>query len=286
MHNRMKSSEKDSLVRQFQTVTQVDSKDAREMLRKHNWKIDEAIDNFFTHQNRRTSSNSTPQRIDRKVIENLFRRYSNGDKPDFMFAEEIIRFCADLKLDPTSLPVLVIAWKFKAKKQCVFTKSEFVDGMYDLGCDSVDKLRNQIPHVMAELDNSKSDSFKQLYRFTFGYAKDEGKKNLDIDTACAYWSILLQNKFVFLDLWTQFLSGADGKKRNTIPEDTWNVTLDFVNQISDLNQYDTEGAWPTLLDEFVEFGKCKEKERQQHLQKQGQHCFYSGANGEEQMQID
>ena len=53
MYNRMKNSEKDSLVRQFQMVTQVDSKDAREILRKHNWKLEEAIDNFFAQQNRR-----------------------------------------------------------------------------------------------------------------------------------------------------------------------------------------------------------------------------------------
>ena len=52
----MKNSEKDSLVRQFQMVTQVESKDAREILRKHNWKLEEAIDNFFTQQNRKVQS--------------------------------------------------------------------------------------------------------------------------------------------------------------------------------------------------------------------------------------
>ena len=77
-----------------------------------------------------------------------------------MFAEEIIRFCGDLKLDPTSLPVLVIAWKFKAKRQCVFTRSEFVDGMYEMGCDSVDKLRATLPNILTELENSKSEHFK------------------------------------------------------------------------------------------------------------------------------
>ena len=67
----------------------------------------------------------------------------------------------------------------------------------------------------------------------------------------------------------------DGKKRNTIPEDTWNVTLDFVNQISCIDDYDTEGAWPTLLDEFVEFAREKEQQVQKRRTRE-----------DEQMQVD
>ena len=97
---------------------------------------------------------------DRRAIENLFRHYANPDRPETMFAEEIIRFCGDLKLDPTSLPVLVLAWKFKAKRQCVFTKQEFVEGMYELGSDSIEKLRSTIPQMMNEVKNTNSVGFK------------------------------------------------------------------------------------------------------------------------------
>ena len=38
----------------------------------------------------------------------------------------------------TSLTVLIIAWKFKAKTQCVFTYEEFVNGMSNLGFVSID----------------------------------------------------------------------------------------------------------------------------------------------------
>jgi len=203
----------------------------------------------------------TESQVDRKAIEGIFRKYASPKNPDCMQANEIINFCEDISLDPTSLPLLVMAWKFKCKKQCVFTRQEFVDGMYELGCDSLEKLKSSIPNMMSEVDSSKSESFKQLYRFTFGYAKEEGKKNLDIETATAYWGLLLENKFVFLGLWKEFLSGADGGKRNTIPVDTWNVTLDFVNQVTSFDQYDTEGAWPTLLDEFVEYARLKEQEK-------------------------
>ena len=50
-----------------------------------------------------------------------------------MLAEGVSRFCEDASLDPTSLTVLIVAWKFKAATQCEFTRKEFVDGMADLG---------------------------------------------------------------------------------------------------------------------------------------------------------
>ena len=79
---------------------------------------------------------------------------------------------------------------------------------------------------------------------------------------------------------------ADGKKRNTIPEDTWNVTLDFVNQISDFEQYDTEGAWPTLLDEFVEYAKLRQAAAAASNSNPTSTSSALGPNGEEQMQVD
>lgn len=45
----------------------------------------------------------------------------------------IQQFCDDLTLDPASITVLVVAWKFRAATQCEFTKKEFIDGMTELG---------------------------------------------------------------------------------------------------------------------------------------------------------
>lgn len=45
----------------------------------------------------------------------------------------IQQFCDDLALDPASITVLIIAWKFRAATQCEFSKVEFMDGMTELG---------------------------------------------------------------------------------------------------------------------------------------------------------
>ena len=46
--------------------------------------------------------------------------------------------------------------------------------MTELGCDSVDKLKATIPSL--ELECRDPDKFKDLYQFTFNYAKDPTQK--------------------------------------------------------------------------------------------------------------
>ncbi|RXM97272.1 DCN1-like protein 1 [Acipenser ruthenus] len=88
----------------------------------------------------------------------------------------IQQFCDDLNLDPASVSVLVVAWKFRAATQCEFSKREFVDGMSELGCDSPDKLKSQLPRLEQELKDP--GKFKDFYQFTFNFAKNPGQKGL------------------------------------------------------------------------------------------------------------
>jgi len=52
---------------------------------------------------------------------------------DKITAEGMMRFLDDLSLNPESRTVLILAWKFGAATQCVFTKEEFLNGLTELG---------------------------------------------------------------------------------------------------------------------------------------------------------
>ncbi|XP_038051110.1 DCN1-like protein 1 [Patiria miniata] len=252
--NKLKSSQKDK-VRQFISFTKTGEKTAIYCLSQHDWKLEHAFDSYFTNPD--FYFREPKPAVDKKALDKLYNNYKDPHDEDKILAEGVAKFCDDLKLDPTSRTVLVIAWKFKAATQCEFTKREFIDGMTYLGCDSIDKLKSKLPSVESDLRDSAK--FKDFYQFTFNFAKNPGQKSLDLEMAIAYWNIVLEGKFQFLDLWCKFLTEHHKK---SIPRDTWNLLLDFSNMISDdMSNYDEEGAWPVLIDDFVEYARSTSQNR-------------------------
>ncbi|XP_050403362.1 DCN1-like protein 1 [Patella vulgata] len=249
MH-KLKSSQKDK-VRQFIAFTQTVEKTAINCLGVHDWKLDVAVDNYFSNPERYNSSGESRTAVDRRRLDVLWNKYKDPHEEDKMTVDGVMKFLEDLSLNPESRTVLILAWRFKAATQCEFTKDEFINGMLELGCDSVEKLRVKCSTM--EFDIRDPVRFKDFYQFTFNYAKNPGQKGLDLEMALAYWNIVLAGRFKFLDLWVSFLQ--EHHKRS-IPKDTWNLLLDFCNMINDdMTNYDEEGAWPVLIDDFVEYAK-------------------------------
>lgn len=184
-------------MKRFIALTHTGEQTAIHCLQLNEWKLDQASDNYFQ------APEYYYRELDRKRIEQLFVRYRDPSDLTKMTSEGVMKFLDELGLRPDSKQVLIVAWKFRAATQCEFTRDEFINGMADLGADSLEKLNIILPEIEEELKDPVK--FKDFYQFTFNYAKDSTQKGLDMEMAIAYWRIVLEGRFKFLENWCTFL---------------------------------------------------------------------------------
>jgi len=77
---------------------------------------------------------------------------------------------------------------------------------------------------------------------------------MDMETAKAMLGLLLGKHWPLYSHFSHFL---DQSKYKVINKDQWCNILEFSRTIHmDLSNYDVDGAWPVMLDEFVEWLKA------------------------------
>jgi len=258
MSTKLDKRQKDKL-KQFQetTGTSGDQQVALACLKAHKWNLETAVDAFFTDSTPyyAASSRGGKKKTSTKKIQTLFKKYEEKGQPAdsrAILIDGMVQLCSDLDVDPSDTALLVLSWRCEAGRTCKFTESEFTEGLERLGCDSIEALKKQLPSLRGELE--KADSHKEIYQYTYDWAKEEGQKSLSLEMAVGLWQLLLTGKFALLDDWCSFVT--EHAEKRPVPKDVWNMLLDFSTEVkSDLSNYDPYGSWPTMIDEFVDWYK-------------------------------
>lgn len=224
---------------------------AIECLKRHNWNLEVAVDNFFTNPPAAPAKAEKP--VDKSGVERLFDRYRDLEKSEAVIGEAgLEKFFQDLGVDASSdVITLALAWRGGAKALGEFSKEEFTALFTSLRADSVERLKAKLPELRSEL--ASPGSFKEFYVWVFEYGKPRAAKSLELDMAIALWRLLLKDRFAALELWVQYL---EAHYKRSVSRDTWVLLYDFMRLVKeDFSNYDAEGAWPVLIDEFVAWAK-------------------------------
>lgn len=119
---------------------------------------------------------------------------------------------------------------------------------------TVDKstpILEELPVLMSRLDlMADSSQFSWFYNFAFFICREDGQRSITVSRAIMAWKLVLSGRFRLLNQWCSFV---EKNQRHNISEDTWRQVLAFSRCVHEnLEGYDPEGAWPVLIDEFVE----------------------------------
>ncbi|CAO3668853.1 unnamed protein product [Umbelopsis vinacea] len=241
-------------VQQFIAFTSVSGKEAIRRLRKTNWSLETAVNSYFD-ANGKEALFVSKETCDVRQLHSIFEKYKE-DNQDIIGIDGTMQFCQDLGLEPTQIEFLVLSHHLGSERMAEFTQSGFVEGWLKLRCDSIDKMKNAISTFRQWMEDDEAH-FKEVYLYAFKFGRQAGQKSLSLDAAVELWRLLLQGRFEHLDLWIKFIEEQHGK---AISRDTWNLLLDFSKQAdTELNNHDAEGAWPVLIDEFVEYARAQQK---------------------------
>ncbi|KAK7160605.1 hypothetical protein R3I93_008302 [Phoxinus phoxinus] len=180
-----------------------------------------------------------------------FYEYAGSD--DIVGPESMEKFCEDIGVEPENIVMLVLAWKLEATNMGFFTKEEWLKGMTSLHCDCTERLQGRLDYLRTQLNDPVL--FKSIYRYAFDFARDKDQRSLDMDTAKSMLALILGRTWPLFPVFHQFLEQSKYKVMN---KDQWYNVLEFSRTVNtDLSNYDEDGAWPVMLDEFVEWHKAR-----------------------------
>ncbi|KAH9837744.1 Cullin binding-domain-containing protein, partial [Rhodofomes roseus] len=257
---------------QFVAVTGASARDAKRFLEKYK-RLDVAIDAFYGDPNALASAQRSG--VSTTKITQLFDQYK-GIGDDMIAVDGTIRLCADLGSDPADVVWLAVAYELKSPSMGAWSRKGWVDGLKRL---NISALQNVLVQLRQKLSQDP-EYYTQVYNYTFEFSRQPGQRSLGLDDAQGFWALLIPHglqggalahvqrdddvdmtgeegwKEEHTQWWLDFLNERGGKG---ISKDTWQMFLEFVRSIdSKFEKYDAEAAWPSTIDDFVEYAKARQ----------------------------
>lgn len=215
----------------------------------------------------------------------LFQKYADPDEPNVIGPEGFSQLCDEAHIPMDGALPLVLAWQLQAKEMGKFTRDEWISAMSALQISSLPQLTVAVmdldnllikggqavkrpspaPSTVKKRGSSdepyerstywtyvtdRKKAFSKLYAFCFAYAKPPTARNIDMETATAFWSVLLSPQYPIMAEVIEFINEKGTYKG--VNKDLWGMMLEFCQTVNpNLEDYEADGAWPTLLDDFV-----------------------------------
>lgn len=270
------------LIKQHIDITQALEADAKRLLKAHRWQLMNAVDAYYEDAQAMANAEARERKSagsDKTVknLGNMFDHYAGKGKEQMDF-DATQAWANDLAVELDDVVLLAIAELTKAPTMGYFDRKEWVEGWKSLKKDSIELQKNHLASMRKQLQTDH-EYFTKVYNFCFDYAKESGQKSLSLDIAASLWPLLFASapptmfehdsaysptnpsqQTEYLEAFTTFLRTE--KNGRSVSKDVWQLFLEFsLATDPKFEKYDPDAAWPSLIDEFVEYAKAQLAEK-------------------------
>lgn len=249
-----------SLTKEFMQITGCASDTtAKNFLERNGMDINSALNDYFN--NAASSIEQSVSMNNRDKIDQIFSKYADSKDPNIMDFEGTIEYLSDLNIDvENDIEAIIVAYLLESPSTGIFERLKFVNNWCKVQADvsSIQKMSDYLHYLVND-----PEIVKDVYKFAFKYALDEGKRKLNLQDAISLWKVMYKKQFLDFETngtvttVTRFINdflqtGKSGKEN--ISKDEWDMAFSFFKiPLDQLETHSESAAWPVLMDDFVEF---------------------------------
>jgi len=192
----------------------------------------------------------------------IFDTYKEADAEEPSIGPDgVEKLCADMGVDPSDVTLLVLAWAMGASKMGYLTHQEWETGAGRLGgASSAAELQKELQALFQALLGD-IERFRDLHSFTHRFCReDPRRKNIDVNSAVVMLGLLFKPTWpAHASSLCEYFSGHKQLAQRGVSHDEWMMALQFCREIlPDCSNFQDDGAWPVLLDDYVEWRRAKD----------------------------
>ncbi|VDC07822.1 unnamed protein product [Peniophora sp. CBMAI 1063] len=224
-----------------------------------------------------------------KAADHLFAAYADADDAGVIDPDGLANLCTAGQISMEGAMPLLLSWQLGEDEMMKLTKDKWVKATAELQISSLPTLalalnelydllilrKPALPHKAERGPYNRAryyayakdpkKAFAEFYGYLYKLVTPPGSRNIEVDTALTLWTVALAPAYPVVSEVVEFVNEAGSFK--AVNKDLWSMMLEFCDTINpDLSNYDADdGAWPTMIDDFVEWKKAKEKPAGEHV---------------------
>jgi len=253
----MSSGQRSKIIDSFMAVTQQSAAMSERVLKAQNYQLERALEHYYMHQEKYpTYQPPTPTQASINKLDRLFSKYVGNDDKDSTSPEGLAQFFQDIGIDLAHRWTLMIAYKLKASELAKFSRKEFQEGFTKMWAFTLKDIKKVCDKECRAIENSEKE-FAEFYSWLFTHVKEnESKRSIPKELAIQLWvTVLSKEEHPLISDLISFITHS--KETKSITMDTWVNMRKFLKECKDPRKFENDGAWPILVDEYLEAAALK-----------------------------